>query len=178
MAALRSVSSARSRPRERGPRGINIWENTWAGQTEDLVSQFLDTGRDATMEEWWNRNLHLRRGGYDRILVPAAFSPTLAELDARAVTGEVFWQEIVWLPFGEPRRYLDAVAEQLMPALEQLGLVLVGAFRVAMRPRQVLTIIGAPEWSRSARCWTDHAASLGCSHGTSTAPRPWPTPRR
>jgi hypothetical protein len=132
------------------PVGINIWENTWAGQTADLMSQFQDAKRDTAMEDWWNRNLHLRRGGYDRILIPADYSPTLADLEARSVRGEVFLQEIMWLPFGEPRRYLDAVESQLLPILDRLGLDLVGAFRVAMRPRQVLTLIGAPEWSRLA----------------------------
>ena len=57
---------------------------------------------------------------------------------------------IAWLPFGEPRRYLDLVGRELVPGLDRLGLVLLGAFRVAMRPRQVLTIIGAPQWSQLA----------------------------
>jgi hypothetical protein len=127
---------------------VNIWEKTWAAQAEDLVGQFRDTRRDVAMEDWWNRNLHLRRGGYDRILIPAPYSPTIADLAARGVTGEVFWHEIAWLPFGQPRRYLDAVEAQLQPALERVGLVLVGAYRVAMRPRQVVTVIGAREWSQ------------------------------
>jgi len=132
------------------PCAINIWENTWAGQTEDLVGQFLDARRDVAMEEWWNRNLHLRRGGYDRLLIPAPFSPARADLVARGVRCEVFRHEIAWLPFGEPLRYLELVGQQLVPALDRLGLVLVGAFRVAMRPRQVVTIIGAPEWRQLA----------------------------
>ena len=132
------------------PCAVNIWENTWAGQTEDLVGQFRDTRRDVAMEDWWNRNLHLRRGGYDRILVPAPFSPALADLVARGMRCEVFWHEIAWLPFGEPLRYLDLVGRELVPGLDRLGLVLVGAFRVAMRPRQVLTIIGAPGWHQLA----------------------------
>ena len=175
------------------PCGINIWENTWAGQTEDLVSQFQDAERDVAMEEWWNRNLHLRRGGYDRLLIPADYSPTLAELEARGVRGEVFLQEILWLPFGEPRRYLDAFEERLMPALERLGLDLVGAFRVAMRPRQVVTLLGAREWGGLAalldestrdsklRQWQTYRASvvqgseelflLPARHGPLVAPR-------
>jgi hypothetical protein len=84
------------------------------------------------------------------MLVPAAFSPARADLVARDVRCEVFWHEIAWLPFGEPLRYLDLVGRELVPALGRLGLVLVGAFRVAMRPRQVLTIIGAPEWQQLA----------------------------
>jgi len=129
------------------PYGINIWENTWASQTQNLVGQFLDTRRDVSMEDWWNRNLHLRRGGYDRILIPAPYSPTAEELQSRKVTGEVFVQEILWLPFGEPRRFLDEVEQRLVPILERYGLDLIGAFRVAMRPRQVLTIVGARQWS-------------------------------
>ncbi len=129
------------------PVGINIWENTWAGQTADLVGQFLDAKRDVAMEEWWNRNLHLRRGGYDRLLIPTDYSPTLADVEARGIHGEVFVQEILWLPFGEPRRFLDKLGEELVPALDRLGLDLLGAYRVAMRPRQVLTLVGAREWS-------------------------------
>jgi hypothetical protein len=140
-AQFRSVSTSGA-----WPCGIDIWENTWAGQTEDLVSQFQDAERDVAMEEWWNRNLHLRRGAYDRLLIPAPWSPTLAELGSRGVRGEGFLQEIRWLAFGEPRRYLDTFEERLMPALERLGLDLVGAFRVAMRPRQVVTLLGARGW--------------------------------
>jgi len=128
------------------PAGINIWENTWAGQTDDLIGQFLDARRDTAMEEWWNRNLHLRRGGYDRLLVPAEYSPTLAEVEARGIRGEVFLQEILWLPFGEPRRFLDRFGTDVLGRLDDLGLDLLGAWRVAMRPRQVCTIIGAREW--------------------------------
>jgi hypothetical protein len=130
------------------PKVINVWEKSWSGQAQDLVGQFLDTRRDTAMEDWWNRNLHLRRGGYDRLLVPASYSPTIADLAARDLTGEVFWHESAWLPFGEPQRYLDAIEEQLLPALERVGLFLVGAYRVAMRPRQVLTIVGARQWSQ------------------------------
>lgn len=129
------------------PAGINIWENTWAGQTSDLVGQFLDAKRDTAMEDWWQRNLHLRRGGYDRLLIPADYSPTLADVEARGIHGEVFLQEILWLPFGEPRRFLDRFGDEVVPALADLGLDLLGAFRVAMRPRQVLTIVGAREWT-------------------------------
>jgi hypothetical protein len=125
---------------------INIWENTWAGQTRNLVGQFLDQKRDTNMEDWWNRNLHLRRGGYDRMLVPAPFSPTCQELVARSVRGQVFLHEIAWLPFGEPENYLRELEGRLLPAARRCGVELIGAYRVAMRPCQVLTLLGAREW--------------------------------
>ena len=97
----RSVSSARVATSGPWPGVINIWEKTWAGQTEDLVAPVpCDAQRDAAMEQWWNRNLHLRRGGYDRILIPTDDSPTLADLETRGVTGEVFGTRSCWLPFG------------------------------------------------------------------------------
>jgi hypothetical protein len=126
---------------------INIWQNTWAGQASNLVSQFQDRKRDTAMEEWWNRNLHLRRGGYDRILIPAACSPTCEELAQRGARAEVVVHEILWLPFGEPEKYLAELERLLLPAARRCGVELIGAFRVAMRPRQVLTLLGAREWS-------------------------------
>ncbi len=129
------------------PSVINIWENTWAGQVRDLVGQFQDAVRDTAMEDWWNRNLHLRRGGYDRILIPAEYSPTRAELRARGAAGEVFVHEILWLPFGEPETYLRELERLLLPAAQRYGMDLIGAFRVALRPRQVLTLLGAREWA-------------------------------
>jgi hypothetical protein len=125
---------------------INIWENTWAGQMRNLVGQFQDQKRDTSMEDWWNRNLHLRRGGYDRMLVPAPFSPACQDLAARRVRGQVFLHEIAWLPFGEPENYLRELEKRLLPAAQRCGVELIGAYRVAMRPCQVLTLLGAREW--------------------------------
>lgn len=136
------------------PVGVNIWENTWEGQTEDLTSQFQDGARDTAMEDWWNRNLHLRRGGYDRMLIPASYSPTLAQLEERGVRGEVFLHEIHWLPFDEPKSFLERFEREVVPELAERGLALVGAFRVAMRPRQVLTILCAREWG-GLGAWLD-----------------------
>ena len=113
----------------------------------NLAAQFQDAKRDTAMEDWWNRNLHLRRGGYDRILIPADYSPTRAELSARGARGQVFVHEILWLPFGEPEKYLRELERLLLPAARRYGVELIGAFRVALRPRQVLTLVGAREWS-------------------------------
>ena len=128
------------------PGVINIWEEDWDALAADLAAQFHAAHRDVALEQWWNRNIHLRTGGYDRVLVPAPYSPTKRELTDRGFTGEVFLHEIIHLPFDEPDRYLDQVEQRLLPGLARHGVELVGAFRVAMRPRQVLTIVGAPTW--------------------------------
>jgi hypothetical protein len=130
---------------------INIWEQSWAKLKGNLAMQFQDRQRDTAMEDWWQRNLHLRRGGYDRVLIPAAYSPDGEALRKRGVRGEVFLHEVVWLPFGEPERYLAELKRQLLPTATKLGVDLIGAYRVAMRPRQVLTLFGARKWSQFAR---------------------------
>jgi hypothetical protein len=133
------------------PRVINIWENTWQGQAQRLAAQFRDERRDTAMEDWWNRNLHLRRGGYDRLLIPAAYSPSTDDLAKRRARAEVVLHEILWLPFGEPAVYLRRLQKELLPAAKRLGIDLLGAFRVAMRPRQVLVLLGARKWAHLAR---------------------------
>ena len=133
------------------PNVINIWEMDWKTLARALEVQFQDKARDTGMEDWWQRNLHLRRGGYDRVLIPAAYSPDGAQLSKRNVRREVFLHEVVWLPFGEPERYLGELEQKLLPAATKLGVELIGAWRVAMRPRQVLTVFAAPEWSKFAQ---------------------------
>ena len=133
------------------PCAINIWEQSWARLTRNLSAQFQDRQRDTAMEDWWQRNLHLRRGGYDRVLIPAAYSPDGAQLRKRSVRGGVFLHEVAWLQLGEPERYLGELEQKLLPVAAKLGIELIGAYRVAMRPRQVLTVLGAGEWSQFAR---------------------------
>lgn len=129
------------------PGVINIWEEDWDALASDLAAQFHGAPRDVALEQWWNRNIDLRTGGFDRVLVPAPFSPTKRELCDRGFTGEVFLHEIIHLAAAEADRYLDHVERRLVHALTDYGVSLVGAFRVAMRPGQLVTIIGAPQWA-------------------------------
>ncbi len=129
------------------PMGVNIWEHSWESQAHALSIQFGNAQRDTSMEDWWQRNLHLRRGGYDRLLIPTANTRDAAGLEADGVRGRVFLQEILWLPFGEAPGYLEALEQRFLPVSRRYGWQLVGAYRVAMRPRQVLTLFAFREWS-------------------------------
>jgi hypothetical protein len=126
---------------------INLWEGRdWKQFAHNLSLQFTER-RDPYLEDWWNRNLTLRRGGFDRMLVPAAFSPDLATLTARGVKGRVFLHEILHVRHGEARAYLQRFEQDFLPAAVRRGWQLIGAYRVAMRPREVLTLWGMQEWS-------------------------------
>ena len=130
---------------------INIWEHTAHSQAAALERQFQDAQRDRAMEEWWNRNLHLRRGGYDRILIPSSYTPDAASLEQAGVRGRVFLHEIHWLPLGAADDYLTALEAQFLPAARRFDWQLVGAYRVSQRPRQVLTLFALRDWGDLAR---------------------------
>lgn len=128
------------------PKVINLWgERDWRGFVDNLKGQFTDT-RHVAMEEWWNRNLSLRRGGFDRVLLPATFSPDTIRLAQEGVKGRVFLHEIIQVPWGEVPNYLARLEREFLPAAQRHDWQLIGAYSVAMRPREVLTVWGMREW--------------------------------
>lgn len=133
------------------PSALNIWEHTWESQAASLARQFYADEADTALEEWWQRNLDLRRGGYDRWLVPTDYSPNVAGLEEAGVRGRVFWHEILFLPMGGVDAYLEALGERFLPAVRRYGAQLVGAYRVALRPRQALMMLAFREWDDLAR---------------------------
>ncbi len=88
----------------------------------------------------------MRRGGYDRWLVPTDYSPDVSTLREAGVRGRVFWHEILWMPMGAVDAYLEAIGERFLPAAKRFGAQLIGAYRVALRPRQVLMMLAFQEW--------------------------------
>ncbi|MCE2390237.1 MAG: NIPSNAP family protein [Proteobacteria bacterium] len=130
---------------------INIWQHTWKSQAEALSRQFMDAQRDAYMEDWWQRNLHLRRGGYDRLLVPTPATLDADGLARTGVRGRVFLHEIFWLPFGRRDEFLARFESDFLPAARRYDGQLVGAYSVAMRPRQALTLFAFRDWADLAR---------------------------
>jgi hypothetical protein len=131
------------------PKVVNIWQHdSWSNLTANLKRQFQDAERDTGMEEWWQANTALRHGGHDRVLLPAAYSPDKQGLASSGVQGRVFLHEIVKLPIGEAPAYLDRLGSDFLPAAAGRGWQLVGAYRVAWRPREVLTLWAMREWSQ------------------------------
>jgi hypothetical protein len=132
------------------PRVILLWEiPTWAQLARNFAVQFTDR-RDTLMENWWNRNLHLRRGGFDRLLISSAYSPDNAALTQRRVKGRVFLHEIVHVRYGEAGVYLDRLEQTFLPAATRHGWDLIGAYRVALRPREALVLWSLPGWDQLA----------------------------
>jgi len=90
----------------------------------------------------------MRRGGHDRILIPAHYSPGIAEVVARGIVGyQVFRHDVVGVIPGEARNYLAAVEAELMKLMAGLNVMLVGAFRTALRDdSEVILIWAIRDW--------------------------------
>jgi hypothetical protein len=144
----------------RWPEVVNMWElDGWDG----LVRNFeVETGsghgdQDPSLREWWAVAASLRRGGFDRILLPDAHSRPIEQLCAAGVRGALYCHEIVHVPPGRAAELLAAVRAQGQEAYEAEGLELVGAFRTALRADDECILLWAcpswPVWADFEQAW-------------------------
>jgi hypothetical protein len=116
------------------PQVINIWEEDgFDGMAASFTHEYgHDTLQDPKLARWWAQAAGYRSGGYDRLLVPAPWMPTTAELTARRVTGEVHAHVQVALAPGTAPAYLEAVRSGAESVTERFGWQLSGAWSTAM----------------------------------------------
>jgi hypothetical protein len=138
----------------RWPEVVNMWElDGWDGLVQNFEVETAGGGeQDPSLAEWWSVAANLRRGGFDRVLVPDEGSRSIDELCAAGVRGELYCHEIVHVPVGRAIAYLDALrtTAQLLYAAE--GLELVGSFRTALRADdECITLWASPSW----KVWGD-----------------------
>jgi hypothetical protein len=138
---------------------VNLWElNGWKGLAANFEHELVGHGaQDPSLAEWWSVASELRSGGFDRIVAPERWSPTIDELTKAGTKGAVYAHEVVRAPIGGARAFLDALAETGRPAVEELGLQCVGAFRVMMATDSEAIVIWAiPDldtWATFERAW-------------------------
>jgi hypothetical protein len=131
------------------PKVINMWgESSWERMINAFELQFA--GDNTALEDWWLRNLTLRRRGYDRVLLPVSFCPPFTALRAPEMKGRAFVHLIEYVKMGQAPDYVARMEEVLLPAAKRLGAQLVGAYRIGFRPREVLTMWGMERWQTLA----------------------------
>jgi hypothetical protein len=131
------------------PEVVNMWElDGWDGLAANFAHEFSHaTLQDPSLAKWWAQAAKFRRGGFDRILVPAPWTAPITALIEQGVRGEVFAQEIVNLAPGTASDYLDALRDVGRAAVESFGFTLTGAFRTAMwHDTQCIVIWAIPDW--------------------------------
>ncbi|HEX6238828.1 MAG TPA: hypothetical protein VFZ68_16635 [Acidimicrobiales bacterium] len=133
----------------RWPQVVNLWEmNGWDG----LAAGFgLETGGrgayDPKLERWWAHAAEMRRGGVDRIVVPAPWARTIEELCADGVRGECYAHDLVRVRPGAAAELLERVRDRGQALAGEHGWVLAGAFRTAMANDDECILVWAiPSW--------------------------------
>ena len=134
----------------RWPESVNMWElDGWAGLVRNFeVETAGGRDQDPSLAEWWAVAASLRRGGYDRIVVPTEWTRSVEQLCADGVRGEVYAQELFTVAPGTAGALLDALAAEALAPAKALGIEAVGAYEVAMGDRsEALAIWALPDWS-------------------------------
>ncbi len=167
---------------------VNLWEmHGWDHWAEILERQYTRaSGQDPKLKTWWTAATEFRRGGFDRILEPAPFSPTRQELVDGGVRGGACLQEIATVRSGTADQYLDAVATHWRARAARRGLALVGAYRTTMRDTEVVLLwclpdfaaltchLGDPTLAAEARTWAERAREWRTDYReTLLVPSPW-----
>src|SRR4051794_27035607 len=118
----------------RWPEVVNMWElDGWDGLAANFAHELAHPSmQDPSLAEWWTRGAELRRGGFDRIREPAVYAPSIDELVARGEGGAFYGHEIIAVAPGGAPELVDAIADVGVPAAGELGVRLLGAFRVAL----------------------------------------------
>jgi len=147
------------------PLAVNLWQyGDWDFVAANLSRQFEPAHHDSELKAWWLGNLHLRTGGFDRLIESTSYSPDVAELKRRGIGGRLFLHQIVRLAAGKVEDFLAAFGDAGVAAAEEQGARLVGAYRVRMRDDEAIIILAFPEVADFARFqeeWYDSSTRLG-----------------
>jgi hypothetical protein len=136
----------------RWPQVVNLWEmDGWSHWARALERQFVPEKKDPALGPWWAKATEWRSGGFDRILEPAPYAPTLRELEAAKLRAWVFVHTIARARPGRGEQYLQAVGKLLRPVFEKSALSLFGAYRVPMRRDEVVLIWASADFAQACR---------------------------
>ncbi len=149
------------------PQVCNIWEEPGLdGLARSLTNENVGAGlQDPKLKRWWDEAAEFRRGGFDRVLLPAEWSPTIAESLGSGLRAEVCTHEIIRVTPGTAAAALELVRELAVAAYEPLGWHLAGAWWTTMRDEDEIVLLwalpdGYPAWARGETAQTIDPAVL------------------
>jgi hypothetical protein len=160
----------------RWPEVVNIWEHDgWEGLADSFATEAVGRGaQDPSLERWWAKASEFRRGGFDRIIEPAPWTRSIAQLCADGVTGQCYAHEVIKMRPGTVTEFLQRLPGHVAPLAQRHGWELVGGWRTAMaNDDECIVLWAVPTWrawaafeqDRECRDWPRSAgAALGPSH--------------
>lgn len=137
----------------RWPEVVNIWEEDgFDGLTASFRHEVGGPGmQDPHLAQWWAKAAEFRRGGTDRLLFPAPWTRTIAELCADGVTGETYAHEQLTVPPGTSADYLEQLRQEAVPAYGEFGWELAGAWETLMtNDSECIVLWAIPTWENWA----------------------------
>ncbi len=141
------------------PKVVNIWEERgFAGLASSFAGEAVGPGaQDPALEKWWAKASEFRSGGFDRLVTPAPWSPTIDELCASGAGGAAYAHETIAVRPGANWDFLDLVRERAVPVYAEYGFALVGAFATTMvDDDECILVWSIPTWDAWARFEEGH----------------------
>ncbi len=136
------------------PQVCNIWEEHGLdGLAASFADEAIGAGlQDPKLEKWWTKAAEFRTGGFDRVLLPAPWMPTITEQLDAGVRADVFAHETLRCRAGTAPEFLEAARERAVTAYGRFGWQLAGAWTTAMRDDDEAILLWAvPSW----QAWAD-----------------------
>jgi hypothetical protein len=136
------------------PQTVNMWEHKgYDGLAASFALEAVGAGaQDPALVKWWAKAAEFRRGGFDRIMVPAPWTRTITELCADGVRGDAYAHELVKVRPGAAVELLERARDNVAPILNRYGWELAGAFTTAMvDDDEALLLWSIPTWQQ----WAD-----------------------
>ncbi len=142
------------------PQTVNMWEEDgWDGLADSFGGEAVGAGaQDPALERWWAKASEFRRGGFDRIIVPAPWTPTIEQLCAGRRARRRVRPRTRQGPArrGVASCWNERATRPRRPRSEH-GWQLAGAFTTAMvDDDEALLLWAIPTWARWGHAETAH----------------------
>jgi len=137
------------------PQVVNMWEEDgFEGLAKGLNHELGRPNlQDEKLEKWWKEAANFRSGGFDRVLIPAPWTKTIAELCAGGNRGVAYAHETIHVKPGGADDFLDKVRDLAVGILAPFGWSLIGALKTSMRNNSECILIWAID---SWAAWADY----------------------
>jgi hypothetical protein len=146
------------------PAVVNMWEEDgWSGLAASFGHELGHADlQDPKLARWWATAAEMRRGGFDRLLLPAPWSPTIEQLCARDTESVVYAHDQVTVPAGAAIEFLELSRESGAAFYAEFGWTLIGAWVTALRNDDEAFLLWAiPSWTQWGQA--EHAFQHGAA---------------
>ena len=137
----------------RWPEVVYVWEHdSWDELASSFGTEAVGQGaQDPKLAKWWAAAADLRRGGFDRLLEPAPWSPTIDELCAQRVSGECYAHELIKLKGRGASDMCELMQQEAAPLAARHDWTLIGAWKTAMvNDDECILLWAIPSWAKWA----------------------------